>query len=53
MRISENMRVCVKTVVGLKRVQNEDSYPVWIYDVTRAKIGYDQKWARELKNQYA
>jgi hypothetical protein len=28
-------------------------YPVWIYDVTRAKIGYDQKSARELKDQYA
>ena len=26
--------------------------PVWIYDVTRAKIGYDQKRARELKDQY-
>ncbi len=26
--------------------------PVWIYDVTRAEIGYDQKKARELKDQY-
>ncbi len=25
---------------------------VWIYDVTRAEIGYDQKKARELKDQY-
>ena len=27
--------------------------PVWIYDMTGAKIGYDQKRARELKEQYA
>ena len=26
--------------------------PVWIYDVTRAEIGYDQKKARELKDLY-
>jgi hypothetical protein len=26
--------------------------PVWIYDVTRAEIGYDQKKAGELKDQY-
>ena len=27
--------------------------PVWIYDVTRAEIGYDQKRAKELKDQCA
>jgi len=26
--------------------------PVWIYDVTRAEIGHDQKRAKELKNQH-
>jgi hypothetical protein len=26
--------------------------PIWIYDVTRAEIGYDQKKAKELKDQY-
>ena len=26
--------------------------PVWIYDVTRADIGYDQKKAGELKDQH-
>ena len=28
------------------------SRPVWIYDVTRAEIGYDQKRAKELKDQH-
>jgi hypothetical protein len=26
--------------------------PVWIYDVTRSEIGYDQIKAKELKDQY-
>ena len=25
-------------------------YPVWIYDVSRAEIGYDQRKAKELKD---
>jgi hypothetical protein len=29
------------------------AYPVWIYDVTRAEIGYDQQKAKALKDQYA
>ena len=28
-------------------------YPVWIYDVSRAEIGYNQRKAKELKDQYA
>jgi len=27
-------------------------YPIWIYDVTRAEIGYEQKKAKEIKNRY-
>jgi hypothetical protein len=27
-------------------------YPVWIYDVSRAEIGYDQMKARDLIAQY-
>jgi hypothetical protein len=26
--------------------------PVWIYGVSRAEIGYGQKMAKELKDQY-
>lgn len=28
------------------------TYPSWIYDVTRAEIGYDQKKAKEIRDQY-
>ena len=28
------------------------SYPVWVYDVTRAEIGYDQKKAKEIRALY-
>ena len=27
-------------------------YPVWIYDVSRAQIGYNQRKAKELKDLY-
>jgi len=27
--------------------------PLWIYGMIRAEIGYDQKKAKELKDQYA
>ena len=26
--------------------------PIWIYDVSRAEIGYDQRKAKELKDLY-
>lgn len=28
------------------------TYPFWIYDVSRADIGYDQKKARQLRRRY-
>ena len=28
------------------------TYPIWIYDFTRAEIGKDQKKAKEIKSQY-
>lgn len=28
------------------------NYPVWVYDVSRADIGYSQKKARELMQQH-
>jgi hypothetical protein len=28
------------------------NYPVWVYDVTRADIGYSQKRAKELLRQH-
>jgi len=29
-----------------------DTYPVWIYDITRDEIGNDQKKAKEIKSHY-
>ena len=28
------------------------NYPVWIYEITRAEIDYDQKKAKEIRSQY-
>ena len=28
------------------------TYPIWIYDVSRADIGYDRKKAKQLRRQY-
>ncbi len=28
------------------------TYPVWVYDVSRAKINHDQKKAKEIRAQY-
>ena len=28
------------------------TYPIWIYDISRADIGYDQKKAKQLRRQY-
>jgi hypothetical protein len=38
---------------GLLIREFDYGYPVWIYDVCRADIGFDQKKARELKKRYA
>jgi len=28
------------------------SYPVWVYDISRADIGYDQKKAKKIRTQH-
>ena len=28
------------------------TYPIWIYDVSRADIGYDRKKAKQLRRRY-
>jgi hypothetical protein len=28
------------------------TYPIWIYDISRADIGYDRKKAKQLRRQY-
>ena len=37
---------------GLIIKEHGYTYPTWIYDVTRAEIGYNQKKAKEIRDQY-
>lgn len=37
---------------GLLISEFDYTYPIWIYDVSRADIGYDQKKAKQLRRQY-
>jgi len=37
---------------GLLIRELDYAYPVWIYDICRADIGFDQRKAQELKEQY-
>jgi hypothetical protein len=38
---------------GLLISEFDYTYPIWIYDVSRADIDYDQKNAKRLRSQYA
>jgi len=37
---------------GLLIKEYDYSYPVWVYDVTRSEINYDQNKAKEIRAQY-
>ena len=37
---------------GLLIREFDYGYPVWIYDICRADIGFDQRKAQELRKQY-
>jgi len=37
---------------GLLIGEFDYTYPIWIYDISRADIGYDQKKAKQLRRQY-
>jgi hypothetical protein len=36
---------------GLLITKNDYSYPLWLYDISRADIGYSRKKAKELMMQ--
>lgn len=38
---------------GLLIKECDYTYALWIYDILRADIGYDQKKARQLRCKYA
>ena len=37
---------------GLLIRESNWNYPLWIYDVSRADLGYDQKKAKKLQRMY-
>ena len=37
---------------GLLISELDYTYPIWLYDISRADIDYDQKKAKELMRQY-
>jgi prophage tail gpP-like protein len=37
---------------GLLIKEYDYSYPVWVYDVSRSEINYDQNKAKEIRAQY-
>ena len=38
---------------GILIKKNDYSYPVWLYDISRADINYSKKKAKELMRSYA
>jgi len=49
-------RTSVSTITdfkgGILIKQNDYSYPIWLYDISRADIGYSKKKAREIMKSY-
>lgn len=37
---------------GILIKKNDYSYPIWLYDISRADIGYSKKKAKELMQRY-
>ena len=49
---NENIYMITDFQEGVLIRECDYSYPVWVYDVTRAEIGYDQKKAKEIRSKY-
>ena len=49
---NENIYMITDFQEGILIRECDYSYPVWVYDVTRAEICYDQKKAKEIRAQY-
>jgi hypothetical protein len=50
--IARDIRMITDLDGGLLISEFDYSYPIWIYDVSRADIGYDQKNAKQLRRRY-
>ncbi len=51
-RAARDIRMITDLDGGLLISEFDYTYPIWIYDVSRADIGHDQKKARQLRSRY-
>ena len=51
-RTARDIRMITDLDGGLLISEFDYSHPIWIYDVSRADIGYDQKKAKQLRRRY-
>lgn len=51
-RTVRDIRMSTDLDGGLLISEFDYTYPIWVYDVSRADIGYDQKKARQLRRLY-
>ena len=48
--VDEDIYMIIDFEGGILITEFGYGYPIWIYDVSRAEIGYDQRKAKELKD---
>jgi len=51
-RTARDIRMITDLDGGLLISEFDYTYPIWIYGVSRADIGHDQKKARQLRGRY-
>ena len=51
-RTGRDIRMITDLDGGLLISEFDYTYPIWIYDVSRVDIGYDQKKPRQLRHRY-
>ena len=51
-RAARDIRMITDLDGGLLISEFDYTYPIWIYDASRAGIGHDQKKTRELRSRY-
>jgi len=51
-RTARDIRMITDLDQGLLISEFDYTYPIWIYDASRADIGHDQKKARQLRSRY-
>jgi hypothetical protein len=49
---NENIYMITDLNGGILIKECDYTYPVWVYDVSRAEINYDQNKAKEIRAQY-